>query len=96
MSGSGKPQSSTTGSDMIGLCLRAGARAGLLETPEGKSPAAHKAMLHAARSIAATALDAILTPGLLDKAKAELREKTAGKPYLCPIPANVVPPSQRG
>ncbi|MCC7367138.1 MAG: amidohydrolase [Chloroflexi bacterium] len=63
---------------------------------QGKSPAAHKAMLHAARSIAATALDAILTPELLEKAKAELREKTAGKPYLCPIPADVVPPSQRG
>ena len=63
---------------------------------QGKSPAAHKAMLHAAQSIAATALDAILTPGLIDRAKAERHEKTGGKPYLCPIPADVVPPSQRG
>jgi aminobenzoyl-glutamate utilization protein B len=62
---------------------------------QGKSPAAHKAMLHAAKSIAATALDAILSPGLLTKAKAELREKTGGKPYICPIPDDVVPPSQR-
>ena len=62
---------------------------------QGKSPAAHKAMLHAAQSIAATALDAILTPGLIDRAKAERHEKTGGKPYLCPIPADVVPPSQR-
>jgi aminobenzoyl-glutamate utilization protein B len=62
---------------------------------QGKTPAAHKAMLHAAQSIAATALDAILTPGLIDRAKAERHEKTGGKPYLCPIPADVVPPSQR-
>jgi aminobenzoyl-glutamate utilization protein B len=62
---------------------------------QGKSAAAHKAMLHAAQSIAATALDAILTPGLLERARAELKEKTGGKPYLCPIPADVVPPSQR-
>jgi aminobenzoyl-glutamate utilization protein B len=62
---------------------------------QGKSAAAHKAMLHAARAIAATALDTILTPGLLEQAKAELQEKTGGKPYLCPIPPEVVPPSQR-
>jgi aminobenzoyl-glutamate utilization protein B len=62
---------------------------------QGKSGAAHKAMLHAARALAATALDAIHNPDLLEKAKAELAEKTDGKPYVCPIPADVVPPSQR-
>ncbi len=62
---------------------------------QGKSPMAHKAMLHAARAIAATALDAMLTPSLLERARTELKEKTGGKPYRCPIPADVVPPSQR-
>jgi aminobenzoyl-glutamate utilization protein B len=62
---------------------------------QGKSGAAHKAMLHAAKALAATALDVIHDPSVLEKAKAELREKTDGKPYVCPIPADVVPPSQR-
>jgi aminobenzoyl-glutamate utilization protein B len=62
---------------------------------QGKSPAAHKAMLHAARALAATALDVIESPELLARAKAELSEKTGGHPYVCPIPADVVPPSQR-
>jgi aminobenzoyl-glutamate utilization protein B len=62
---------------------------------QGKTPAAHKAMLHAATALAATALDAIRDPELLARARAELRHKTGGKPYVCPIPDEVVPPSQR-
>jgi aminobenzoyl-glutamate utilization protein B len=62
---------------------------------QGKTPAAHKAMLHAAKALAATALDAIRSPELLARAKAELRAKTGGQPYACPIPAAVRPPSQR-
>jgi aminobenzoyl-glutamate utilization protein B len=62
---------------------------------QGKSPAAHKAMLHAAQAIAATALDVVHSPELLARAKAERTEKTGGKPYLCPIPDDVVPPSMR-
>ncbi len=62
---------------------------------QGKTPAAHKAMLHAAKSLALTAIDAVLDPELLPRAKAELREKTGGKPYACPIPDDVVPPSLR-
>jgi aminobenzoyl-glutamate utilization protein B len=62
---------------------------------QGKSGAAHKAMLHAAKALAATALDVVHDPSILERAKAELREKTGGKPYVCPIPADVVPPSQR-
>jgi aminobenzoyl-glutamate utilization protein B len=63
---------------------------------QGKTPAAHKAMLHSAKALAATALDVLHTPELLEKAKAELKQKTGGQPYLCPIPDDVVPPSQRG
>jgi aminobenzoyl-glutamate utilization protein B len=63
---------------------------------QGKSPAAHKAMLHAAKALAATALDAVHDPDLLAQAKAEFHVKTGGKPYVCPISPEVVPPSQRG
>ncbi|MGH6762109.1 MAG: M20 family metallopeptidase [Phyllobacterium sp.] len=60
---------------------------------QGKSPAAHKAFAHAAKSLATTGLDLILNPDLLESAKAEWREKTAGQPYCCPIPPEVTPKS---
>ena len=62
---------------------------------QGKSPAAHKGMLHAAQAMAATALDAVRDPELLARAKAELARRTGGKPYACPIPPEVVPPPLR-
>jgi aminobenzoyl-glutamate utilization protein B len=62
---------------------------------QGKSGAAHKGMLHAAKALAASALDVIYDPDLLARAKAEFHVKTEGKPYLCPIPADVKPASQR-
>ena len=34
-------------------------------------------------------------PDLLERAKAEFHVKTEGKPYLCPIPDDVLPASQR-
>jgi aminobenzoyl-glutamate utilization protein B len=62
---------------------------------QGKSKGAHKAMIHAAKALAATALDAVTSPDLIARARAEHHERTEGKPYDCPIPADVVPPSQR-
>jgi aminobenzoyl-glutamate utilization protein B len=62
---------------------------------QGKSKGAHTAMFHAAKALTATALDAIISPDLLERARAELVERTDGKPYVCPIPDDVVPPSQR-
>ena len=43
----------------------------------------------------ATALDVFHDPALLERAKAEFHVKTEGKPYLCPIPDDVLPASQR-
>ncbi|HZH26479.1 MAG TPA: M20 family metallopeptidase [Azospirillaceae bacterium] len=63
---------------------------------QGKSPAAHKGMVQAAKAMAATALDAFRDPDLLARAKAELRERTGGQPYACPIPDEVRPPPLRG
>jgi aminobenzoyl-glutamate utilization protein B len=62
---------------------------------QGKSPAAHKGMLHAAKAMAATGLDIIRDPELLARAKAELKRRTGGKPYACPIPPEVVAPPLR-
>ncbi len=56
----------------------------------GKSPMAHKAMLQAAKIMAATGLDLILDPGLLKKAKDELKERLQGETYV-PIPDGVKP-----
>jgi aminobenzoyl-glutamate utilization protein B len=63
---------------------------------QGMTPAAHKGMVHAAKVMAATALDAIRDPELLRRAKAELRERVGGDGYVCPIPDEVVPPPLRG
>jgi len=61
-------------------------------TAQGKSPAAHKGMVHVAKVMAATATKAIENPSLIAQAKADLAERTAATPYVCPIPAGVEPP----
>jgi len=61
-------------------------------TAQGKSPAAHKGMVHAAKVMAATAVEALMTPGLVAEAKADHARRTAGNPYVCPIPPDVKPP----
>ncbi|WP_376092086.1 M20 family metallopeptidase [Roseomonas sp. CCTCC AB2023176] len=61
-------------------------------TAQGKSPAAHKGMLHVAKVMAGTAVDAIRDPELIRRAKEEFRERTGGKPYQSPLPANAKPP----
>ena len=56
----------------------------------GKSSIGYKGMLYAAKVLAGLAIDLMTRPELLEKAKAEHREKTAGG-YLCPIPPDAVP-----
>jgi aminobenzoyl-glutamate utilization protein B len=51
----------------------------------------HKGMLHAAKGMAITASRLIEDPALLQAAKDEFAESTAGRPYQCPIPAHVSP-----
>jgi aminobenzoyl-glutamate utilization protein B len=58
---------------------------------QGRSPAAHKAMVHAAKILAATGLSLFASEDLRQQARAEWREKTGGKPYICPIPPHVRP-----
>ncbi|NTD86170.1 M20 family metallopeptidase [Agrobacterium tumefaciens] len=58
---------------------------------QGKSPAAHKAMAHAAKTLASTGLSLMTSPELLESVKKEWLEKTEGSDYVCPIPAEVMP-----
>jgi len=58
---------------------------------QGRSPGAHKAMVHAAKVLAATGLDLCMSEKLRAAARAEWHDKMDGQAYVCPIPANVKP-----
>lgn len=57
----------------------------------GATSIAHKGMLHAGKVMAATAVDMLNNPEWIDQAKAELKQRLGGKPYVCPIPEGVQP-----
>ncbi len=61
-------------------------------TAQGKTPAAHKGLVHVAKVMAGTAVEAILAPDVIARAKADLAERTRVTPYVCPLPADVSPP----
>ena len=61
-------------------------------TAQGKSPAAHKGLVHVAKVMAGTAVDALGDPELIVRAKADLAQRTEVTPYVCPLPADVHPP----
>jgi aminobenzoyl-glutamate utilization protein B len=58
---------------------------------QGKTDAAHTGMVHVAKIMAGTAVDAILNPDLIAKAKADHHARTGGKPYQSPLPADAKP-----
>jgi aminobenzoyl-glutamate utilization protein B len=49
-------------------------------------------MVHVAKIMAATAVEAIKDPALIARAKADLAERTREQPYVSPIPADAEPP----
>jgi aminobenzoyl-glutamate utilization protein B len=61
-------------------------------TAQGKSAAAHKGLVHVAKVMAGTAIDAIQDPALVASAKADLAARTRATPYVCPLPSDVQPP----
>jgi aminobenzoyl-glutamate utilization protein B len=63
-------------------------------TAQGKLPAAHKGLVHVAKVMAGTALDALQDDTLRARAKADLQARVARTPYVCPIPDDVEPPIQ--
>ena len=59
---------------------------------QGNMPAAHKGMVYVSKVMAATGVAALQDPGLIARAQADLAERTAETPYVCPIPPEVEPP----
>jgi aminobenzoyl-glutamate utilization protein B len=59
---------------------------------QGKLPAAHKGMVHAAKVMASTAVALIQSPEVLAAAKQMHADKMRETPYKCPIPPEVKPP----
>lgn len=59
---------------------------------QGKAPAAHKAMVHAAKAMAALGLAVLTNPVLLEDSKHALAQQTARTPYISPLKAGVEPP----
>jgi aminobenzoyl-glutamate utilization protein B len=65
-------------------------------TAQGKSGIAHKGMIHVAKIMAATAVEALNNPSVIDAAKADYAARTEHNPYVCPLPTNVMPPIKAG
>ncbi|HCH71908.1 MAG TPA: amidohydrolase, partial [Ochrobactrum sp.] len=63
-------------------------------TAQGKTPAAHKGMVYAAKVMAGTVLDVLQNEKILSDAKADHKARTAKTPYTCPIRPEVNPPLQ--
>ncbi|MDA0359223.1 MAG: amidohydrolase, partial [Proteobacteria bacterium] len=59
---------------------------------QGKMPAAHKGMVHAAKVMASTATALMQAPDVLAAARTVHDERQARTPYQCPIPQDVKPP----
>jgi aminobenzoyl-glutamate utilization protein B len=49
-------------------------------------------MVHVAKAMAGTAVDALCDPTLIARAKEDHQKRLARTPYQCPIPADVDPP----
>jgi aminobenzoyl-glutamate utilization protein B len=61
-------------------------------TAQGKSPLAHKGMLHVAKVMAGTAVDALKNPAVIAQAKADYAARTQTNPYVCPLPEDIQAP----
>jgi aminobenzoyl-glutamate utilization protein B len=59
---------------------------------QGKSPAAHKAMVQVAKAMAATGARALTDEALRDAAKADLARRVGTAGYVSPLPPEVAPP----
>jgi len=62
---------------------------------QGKMSLAHKGMVLAAETLASAAIDLFSKPKLLETARIELEERRNHRPYVCPIPSEVLPPPLR-
>ena len=60
-------------------------------TAQGKMPAAHKGMEHAAKVMASTGIDLIVNPDMLALVRQEHRRQIQATPFVDPIPADATP-----
>ncbi len=60
-------------------------------TGQGKTPYAHKGLVHVAKVMAGTAVDALRDERIIAAAKDDLRARTSDTPYICPLPPEVKP-----
>jgi aminobenzoyl-glutamate utilization protein B len=60
-------------------------------TAQGKTPAAHKGMVHTAKVMAATAADLLADAELLAQAKTDHQARLGKTPYVCPLPEGLAP-----
>ncbi len=58
----------------------------------GSTSIGHRGMLMATKTLSATTLDLLTQPDLLAEVRAEWKEKTQGKAYKSPLPADAKPP----
>ncbi|MGG5809651.1 M20 family metallopeptidase [Falsiroseomonas sp. CW058] len=58
---------------------------------QGKNAAAHTGMVHVAKVMAGTAVDALLHPDLIARARADHQARTGGRPYQSPLPPDAKP-----
>lgn len=61
-------------------------------TAAGGMSIGHKGMLYAAKILAFTALDLMIQPDLVEKARQEFAKRKKGTPYISPIPDGTQPP----
>ena len=61
-------------------------------TATGATSIGHKGMLHAAKAMALTGAALFMHPEEIEKAQAEFKDRTDGKPYKSPIPDGIEPP----
>ena len=61
-------------------------------TAQGKSGIAHKGMVHVAKIMASTAMEALRNPAVIAAAKADYAARSAINPYVCPLPEGISPP----
>lgn len=58
---------------------------------QGKTPAAHKAMVQVSKAIAGTAIELLTNPAPLAEAKADFKARIAKEPYQSPLTPDAVP-----
>ena len=59
---------------------------------QGKAPAAHKAMVHVAKAMAALGAAVLSDPALMEAAKADHKKRLGKDGYTSPLPPEVKPP----